>query len=100
MIAVVETPDLISLSDEEVLSAATEQGRCMVTANVRDFVTLSGRWARTGRVHAGIVYVVTAAFPQHRSYVGGLVRSLDAAISSGQIPSGGQEFFLRRTNRS
>jgi predicted nuclease of predicted toxin-antitoxin system len=95
-VAVVEVAALISMSDEDILASATEQGRCVVTANVRDFATLSARWNRLGKVHAGIIHIVTAAFPQDRGYVGALVTSLDAAIVSGQVPSDGQELFLRR----
>jgi len=95
-VAVVDVVALISMSDEDILAAATEQGRCLVTANVRDFAALSARWNRLDKVHAGIIHIVTAAFPQDRSYIAALVTSLDSAISSGQIPSEGRELFLRR----
>lgn len=94
--AVVEAADLISSSDEDILATATEQHRCLVTANVRDFAALSAQWSRLGKAHAGIVHVVTAAFPQDRSYIGAIVTSLDAAIVAGQVPTDGQELFLRR----
>ena len=95
--AVVELSALLSKSDEDILAAAAEQGRCVVTANVRDFAALSARWNQLGKVHAGIIHIVTAAFPQDRSYVGALVTSLDEVISSGQVPTDGGELFLRRS---
>ena len=96
VVAVVEAADLISSSDEDILAAGTEQGRCLVTANVRDFAPLSAQWSRSGRAHAGIIHVVTAAFPQDRSYVGAIVTALHAVIVAGQVPTDGQELFLRR----
>ncbi len=42
-------------SDEEQLTYATAEGRCLVSFNVRDFVALAQKWGQTGRVHAGIV---------------------------------------------
>lgn len=96
VIAVVEVPELISSADEDILAAATDQRRCFVTANVRDFAPLNAQWSRLGKVHAGIIHVVTAAFPQDRSYVGAIVTSLGAVIAAGQVPSDGQELFLRR----
>lgn len=96
VIAVVETPDLIGRPDEDILAAAAEQERCLVTLNVRDLAVLSAEWRRLGRTHAGIVHVATSAFPQDRSFVGAVVTSLTAAIQSGQLPADGQEYFLRR----
>jgi predicted nuclease of predicted toxin-antitoxin system len=95
-IAVVEVAGLISSSDEDLLLEATAQQRCLVTANVRDFAAISAQWNRLGRVHAGIVHVVSVAFPQNRSYIGALVTALDAAATAGEIPSRGSELFLRR----
>ena len=73
VLAVVTDPDLVSASDEEVLAFATAQGRCLVTANLRDFVALAAAWSSRGRSHAGLIYVVTRVFPQDRSFIGAIV---------------------------
>lgn len=96
VLAVVEVPTLVSSPDEDLLAAATAQGRCIVTANVRDFAALNTQWARVGRTHAGIVHVVTSAFPPNRSYVGALVTALDSMLRAGEAPTAGSQFFLRR----
>ena len=42
-------------SDEEQLTYAAAQGRCLLSFNIADFATLAVTWERTGRTHAGIV---------------------------------------------
>jgi len=42
-------------SDESQLAFAAEEGRCLVTFNVGDFVQLHNRWIAEGREHAGII---------------------------------------------
>ena len=97
--AVVEDRELIGIADEDVLARATADGRCVVTANVRDFAALHAQWASAGRSHAGIVYVVTRVFPQDRSFLGAVVSSLEFAIVHGQLPADGQESYLSRQRR-
>jgi predicted nuclease of predicted toxin-antitoxin system len=45
----------IGLSDAEQLTFAASQGRCLVSANARDFRRLGGDALEQGRPHAGIV---------------------------------------------
>ena len=45
----------IGLSDAEQLAFATTQGRCLVSANARDFRRLGHQAIAHGRPHAGIV---------------------------------------------
>ena len=83
--AVVEDRDLIGVADDDVLARAAADGRCVMTANVRDFAALHAQWACAGRSHAGIVYAVTRVFPQDRSFLGALVNAFEFAIVHGQI---------------
>ena len=94
--AVVEDRELIGIADEDVLARATADGRCVVTANVRDFAERHAEWASAGRSHAGIVYVVTRVFPQDRSFLGAVVPSLEFVLIHGQLPAHGQESYLSR----
>lgn len=96
-VAVVESPRLIGTPDEELLTHATVQERVLVTANVADFAAIATDWRGAGRVHAGLVYVTSRAFPQDRSFVGAIVSSLLALHNSGALPRPGTETFLRRT---
>jgi predicted nuclease of predicted toxin-antitoxin system len=46
---------MLGESDEEQLTYATAEGRCLVSFNVADFVALAQQWAQRGRAHAGII---------------------------------------------
>lgn len=43
------------LSDEEQLEFATQQGRAILTFNMKDFSPLARLWYEAGRNHAGII---------------------------------------------
>ena len=45
------------LSDPEVLELAADEGRVLVTANIRDFEPLLREWAGESRPHAGVILV-------------------------------------------
>ena len=78
--AVVEDNALISLPDEDLLVAAADGGRAIVTANIKDFVPLDQRWKAAGQSHAGIVLVPTKTFPQNRAFIGALADALDKLL--------------------
>jgi hypothetical protein len=42
--AVVDDAALVGTPDEELLAYATTSGRCLVTANVRDFAAIPTPW--------------------------------------------------------
>jgi predicted nuclease of predicted toxin-antitoxin system len=42
-------------SDEEQLAFATQEGRSILTFNIRDFAPLQERWQAAGRHHSGII---------------------------------------------
>jgi len=56
VVAVAADPGLAGLPDEQILEWATEQGRCLVTENVRDYEALRRAAAAQGRTHAGLLY--------------------------------------------
>jgi len=43
------------LSDAEQLAFSAENGRTIVTHNKKDFILLHNEYARSGKIHAGIV---------------------------------------------
>lgn len=79
--SVVADPSLVALPDDEILAEAVTTGRALVTANIKDFVPLDGRYKATGRAHAGLVLVSTKRFPQDRSFVGAMVTALDTLLT-------------------
>jgi hypothetical protein len=95
--AVVADPNFIGLPDEEILIGATEAGRALVTANIKDFMPIDARYRVTNRAHAGLVMVSTKTFPQNRGYVTAVAGALDALLGQDRgIPAGGI-VFLQRT---
>jgi hypothetical protein len=45
----------LGLADKDQLELASNDGRCLVTFNVGDFVQLHNHWLESGQEHAGIV---------------------------------------------
>ena len=86
VVAVAADPELASLPDDQLLEWATEQGRCLVTENVKDFEALRRASAAQGRTHAGLLYSGPRRFPRDRRFVGALVVALDQTIIAGQLP--------------
>ncbi|MHB8650342.1 MAG: DUF5615 family PIN-like protein [Gaiellaceae bacterium] len=65
------------LADEDVLALAAEQGRLVITHNVRHFAALARGWAEARRSHAGIILVTLP----HTAY-GALLRRLEQAFAT------------------
>lgn len=79
--AVVTSPDSTGLPDEEILIGATEAGRSLVTANIKDFVPIDARYRAAGRTHAGLILVSTKTFPQNRTFVPAVLNALSALLA-------------------
>ena len=63
-VAVKECPDLIGLADEDLLRAATADGRSIVTENVKDFAALHRSVLAAGQRHSGLVFTHPRRFPR------------------------------------
>lgn len=57
-------PDLEGMKDPELLRAARELGRALVTDNVQDFSRLHQQFVRSREEHKGIVLASPASFPR------------------------------------
>lgn len=53
-----EERDLDGLGDEQLLELAADEGRVMITFDVRDFTVIARRWAEAGKADAGLGIVV------------------------------------------
>jgi hypothetical protein len=94
--AVVTTLAFASLPDEEILIGAAEAGRSLVTADIKDFMSLDARFRATGRSHAGLILISTKTFPQDRSFVRAVISALSALLAGEDRPTEGQVLFLAR----
>ena len=103
-VAVKERADLIELPDEDLLGAATADGRAIVTENVKDFAVLHRHIAAEGRTHAGLVFTHPRRFPRGgRNHVRVLADALAVFLSThGSTLSGAESFvwWLERADRT
>ena len=81
VISVVADPALIGLPDDQVLAYATTEGRALVTANIKDFVPLDGRYRAAGQPHSGLILVSTKTFPQNRGFPPAITTALATLLS-------------------
>ncbi|SRR5258708_2111733 len=96
IVSVVTDPALVALPDEQILAYATAAGRAVVTANVKDFVPLDGRYRAAGQSHAGLILVSTKTFPQNRTFTTAITTALAALLSHRDKIQPGQVLFLTR----
>jgi hypothetical protein len=96
VLAVVADPGLVALPDDEILAAATADGRALVTANVKDFIPLDAQYKSAGRGHAGLILVSTTTFPQDRSFTGAIVDAVGALLSTPDGVGPDRVVFLSR----
>src|SRR6516225_4174807 len=97
VISVVAAPALAGLPDEQVLAYAATEGRALVTANIKDFVPLDGRYRAAGQSHAGLILVSTKTFPQTRGFTTTITAALAALLSRATKIQPGQVLFLTRS---
>ena len=94
--AVVADLEFTGLPDEDVIVGATEAGRALVTANIKDFMPIDARYRAAGRSHPGLVMVSSKTFPQSRGFVIAVTGALDALLAAdGGIRSGAVVFLAR-----
>ena len=94
VISVVAHPALVALPDDQILAYATAEGRALVTANIKDFIPLDGRYRAAGQAHPGLILVSTKTFPQNRGFTTAITAALDALLSSTDKIQPGQVLFL------
>ena len=97
VISVVADPALVGLPDDQVLAHAATEGRALVTASIKDFVPLDGRYRAAGRAHAGLILVSAKAFPQNRGFPPAITTALATLLSDTAKIQSGQVLFLTRS---
>ena len=76
--------------------AATEGRALVITANIKDFVPLDGRYRAAGQAHAGLILVSTKDFPQNRGFPSAITTSLATLLTDTAKIQSGQVLFLTR----
>jgi hypothetical protein len=80
VVSVNERPELVSLSDAELLAAMAVERRALVTENVADFAPLARQLAATGEHHHGLVFTSPRSLPRSRRTIGVYVTALAALL--------------------
>src|SRR5271170_7097785 len=96
VISVVADPALMGLPDDQILAYATTEGRTLVTANIKDFVPLDGRYRAASQSHAGLILVSAKTFPQNRSYTAAITSALSGLLGQPAQLQPGQVTYLPR----
>jgi hypothetical protein len=96
VVSVVGDAALIGLPDDRVLAYATAEGRALVTANIKDFVPLDGRYRAAGQSHAGLILVSAKTFPQNRGFPSAITTALASLLGGLAKIQPGQVQFLTR----
>jgi len=98
VIAVVADHALIGLPDDQILAHATDMGRALVTANIKDFMPLDARYraADQNQTHAGLILVSAKTFPLDRNFTVAITAALSAFLDQPGQSTYGQVMFLTR----
>ncbi len=92
--SVVADTTLLALPDDQILARGTDAGRALVTANIKDFIPLDGRYRAVGQPHAGLILVSTKTFPQNRSLTAAIASALASLLDATPQIQPGQVLFL------
>jgi predicted nuclease of predicted toxin-antitoxin system len=81
--AVAERPDLRSRTDQELFMWAAEDGRWLVTENVKDFRPILLQATQAEAPVCGLLLTSSRRFPRSRKDPGPLIEALDAWLRDG-----------------
>ncbi|BBX73390.1 DUF5615 family PIN-like protein [Mycobacterium shinjukuense] len=79
VLAVADRDDLIGCSDRTVLEVASDEGRALVTNNIKDFRPLVAERLAQGRTHPGLI-LLPSARARTRSAVPALAAAIEAIL--------------------
>jgi hypothetical protein len=85
----VATSELAGADDATVLDAATADGRCLLTENVRDFAVLA-RYT----THGGLLLANSRRWPRSRNGIDQLAAALHDMITRAALPRQGETRWL------
>jgi hypothetical protein len=97
VLSVVADPALAGLPDEQILAHAAAEERALVTANIKDFVPLDGRYRAAAQSHSGLILVSTKAFPQNRAFTTAIAAALGTLLGDTAKIQAGHVLFLKRS---
>jgi hypothetical protein len=94
--AVAAEPLLRSLDDRDVIEAALEGGRILVTNNVGDFERLRRERGGNALTVPGLIYTSDDKFPRSRTFLGRLSAALEDAARQHLVVAYGGVLWLKQ----
>jgi hypothetical protein len=83
VVAVAAQPALRGMTDEDLLTYATNHERVLVTENVADFMPLAAQWAGAGRAHTGLIFTNPKRFNRATlAYPGNVIVALSEFLTN------------------
>ncbi len=79
VVAAAERPDLIEVSDREIVETATREQRAVVTNDVKDFRPIATERLTDGRGHAGLI-LLPASRSRSRDATGRLADAIESVM--------------------
>lgn len=77
VVAVAAQPGLRGMTDEDLLTYATNRECVLVTENVADFMPLAAQWAGAGKAHTGLILTNPRRFNRATlAYLGNVIAAL------------------------
>ena len=77
VVAVASQPGLRGMTDEDLLTYATNHERALATENVADFMPLAAQWAGAGKSHTGLIFTNPRRFNRATlAYPGNVIAAL------------------------
>lgn len=84
--AVAAQPALRGMTDEDLMTYATNDERALVTENVVDFMPLAAQWAGAGRAHTGLIFTNPKRFNRASlAYPGSVIAALGEFLTDPPI---------------
>jgi hypothetical protein len=80
VVAVAERADLVGAADPDLLEAAGDEARTLVTNNARHLVPIATELLGAGGSHAGLVLTSDRSLPRAMGSVGDLIGALEALL--------------------
>lgn len=83
VVALVEKPEMRSMSDEEVFARAAARRCWLLTENVKDFQPIKLRALQANMITASLLFTSSRTFPRSRQHLGTLVNALHEWLAQG-----------------
>ena len=79
VVAVAERDDLVGSLDSTILEVATDEGRAVVTNNIKDFRPLAAERLARGRTHGGLI-LVPSTQTRNRAAITSLAGAIETVL--------------------